>query len=196
MEGLSTFRHRHHGVLQHNHPLKIISGLGAMLWRERLEQQELEAEQEDDSDETEAQHPDEEEHIWTPDEVADVIESFIRRAAHLIRRSRWFCILSEASLVWASPLAGDQDRILINLEAGAVARRETLSVDQKVPVPSNYACPAIRRKQNIDLITYDRLRVLTTELRRLVAEERQIELRLRPTATLGSPELKRVLRWV
>ncbi len=196
LEGLAKFRHRHDGVLQQRHPLKIIAGLGAMLWRERLEQQELEAEQEEDSDEPEAQPPDEEEHIWTPDEVADGIESFIRRAAHLIRRSRWFCILSEASLAWASPLAGDQDRILISLKAGAVARRGKLSVDEKVPVPSDHACPASRRRQNIDLITYDRLRVLTTELRRLVAEDRQMELRLRPTAMLGNPELKKVLRWV
>ncbi len=196
LEGLAIFRRRHYSVLQLGHPLKTITGLGAMLWRERLEQQELKAEQEDDSDTTEAQHPDEEEHIWTPDEVADGIESFIRRAAHFIRRSRWFCILSEASLAWTSPLAGDRDRILISLKAGAVARRGKISMDEKVPVPLNYACPASRRKQNIDLMTYDRLRVLTTELRRLVAEDRQIELRLRPTATLGNPELKRVLRWV
>ena len=196
LQGLKTFRNRHFSILQHGHPFRIITGLGAMLWREQLEQQELEAEKEDDFDETEAQHTNEEEHIWTPEEVANVIETFIRRAAHLIRRSRWFCILSEASLAWASPLTGDQGRILISLKAGAVARRGKLSVDEKVPVPSNHASPANRRKQNIDLITYDRLRVLTTELRRLVAEDRPIELRLRPTAMLGNPELKKVLRWV
>jgi DNA polymerase-3 subunit epsilon len=196
LEGLEIFRNRHDDVLQQGRPLQIITGLGAVLWRERLEQQALEAELGDDSDETEAQHPDAGEHVWTPEDVAGVIESFIRRAAHLIRRSRWFCLLSEASLAWSSPPAGDQDRILISLEAGAVAGRENLKVDETVPVPSNYASSANRRKQNIDLITYDRLRVLTTELRRLVAEDRDIELRLRPTAMLGNPELKRVLRWV
>ena len=196
LQGLKIFRHRHFSVLQHGHPLKIITGLGSMLWRERLEQQELDTETEDDGDETEAQRTDEEERIWTPEEVANVIESFILRAAHMIRRSRWFCILCEASLAWASPLAGDQARILISLKAGAVARRAKLGVDEKVPVPSNHASPAKRRKQNIDLRTYDRLRVLTTEMRRLVAEDRKIQLRLRPTAILGNPELKRVLRWV
>ena len=196
LEGLEVFRHRHYNVLEQGHPLKVITGLGTMLWRERLEQQELEAGQEDDSDGTEMQHPDKQEHVWTPEDVASVIESVIRRAAHLIRRSRWFCILSEASLAWTSPFVGDQDRILISLKAGAVARREKLKADETVPAPSNYASPADRRKQNIDLTTYDRLRVLTTELRRLVAEDRRIELRLRPTAMLGNPELKKVLRWV
>jgi DNA polymerase-3 subunit epsilon len=196
LEGLEVFRHRHYGVLQQGRPLQIITGLGAMLWRERLEQQELEAEQEDDLDETEAQGPDEEEHVWTPEEVADVIESFIRRAAHQIRRSRWFCILSEASLAWTSPVAGDHNKMLMNLNAGAVAHRGKLRIDEKTPIPSGHIISIERRKQNIDLLTYDRLRVLTTELRRLIAEDRKIELRLRPAAMLGNPELKRVLRWV
>ncbi len=196
LEGLEVFRHRHYGVLRQGRPLQIITGLGAMLWRERNEQQELEAEQEVDLDETKAQRPDEEEHDWTPEEVADGIESFIRRAAHLIRRSRWFCILSEASLAWTSPVAGEHNKMLMNLNAGAVAHRGKLRIDEKTPIPSGHMISIERRKQNIDLLTYDRLRVLTTELRRLVAEDRKIELRLRPTAMLGNPELKRVLRWV
>ena len=152
--------------------------------------------QEADSDETGTQHSDDDPYTWTPEDVANLIESVIRRAAHLIRRSRWFCMLSEASLAWTSPLAGDHDKILISLKEGAVVHRGKLRVDETVPATSNYATPAGRRKQNIDLMTYDRLRVLTTELRRLVAEGRDIELRLRPTAILANPHLKKVLRWV
>jgi hypothetical protein len=114
----------------------------------------------------------------------------------LIRRSRWFCILSEASLAWTSPVAGDHNKMLMNLNAGAVAHRGKLRIDEKTPIPSGHIMSIERRKQNIDLLTYDRLRVLTTELRRLVAEDRKIELCLRPTAMLGNPELKRILRWV
>jgi hypothetical protein len=45
-------------------------------------------------------------------------------------------------------------------------------------------------------MTYDRLRILTTELRRLISENRNIELRLGPMVTLGYEELKKALRWV
>ena len=41
LEGLNQFKRRHYGVLQHGHPLKIMTGLGAMLWRERLETLDL-----------------------------------------------------------------------------------------------------------------------------------------------------------
>ena len=196
LEGLEIFRHRHQGVLQQGHPLRIVTGLGAMLWRERIEQLALEADRDEALQETERPHSDEEEHAWNPENVASMIEGVIRRAAHLIRRARWFCILSEASLAWTSQATGDHDRVLIRLQAGVVTRRENLGAQKALPVPPNYEAPANRRRQNIDLITYDRLRVLTTELRRLVAEDRKIELRLRPTAILGNPELVKVLRWV
>ena len=49
---------------------------------------------------------------------------------------------------------------------------------------------------NINLTTYDRLRVLTTELRRIVFENRDIELRLRPGVILNRREITKVLRWV
>jgi len=195
-EGLEIFRHRYYHVLQQGHPFRILTGLGAFLWREHLERLELEAAEEADSDETEAPQTEEEQKTWFPEDVAHMIEGVIRRAAHLIRRYRWFCMLSESSLAWTSPDAGNHDKILLSLKKGAIVHRENLRVDQKVPVPPEYATPASLRKQNIDLITYDRLRVLTTELRRLVAEGRNVELRLRPTAKLGNPELEKVLRWV
>ena len=193
---MEIFRQRHQGVLQQGHPYRILTGLGARLWREHLERLELEATEETDTDETEAQQTEDDRQVWVPEDVAHLIESVIRHAAHLIRRSRWFCVLSEASLAWTSPVARDHDKILLSLKKGAVAQRGKLGIDQKVPVPPGYAIPINLRKQNIDLITYDRLRVLTTELRRLVAEDRKIEIRLRPTAILGNPELKKVLRWV
>jgi hypothetical protein len=45
-------------------------------------------------------------------------------------------------------------------------------------------------------MTYDRLRVLTTELRRLLSENRSVELSLRPTVILRNEELKKALQWV
>jgi hypothetical protein len=52
------------------------------------------------------------------------------------------------------------------------------------------------RQKIFDLTTYERLRVVTTELRRLVATGRNLEIRLRPNATLSRRQLARILPWV
>jgi DNA polymerase-3 subunit epsilon len=194
--GIKIFRQRCHDVMHQGHPFRILTALGAQFWREYLERLELDAEAEVDSEENDSTQDENDQRVWTPEDVSHVIEGAIRRAAHLIRRSRWFCMLSEASLVWTSPAARDHHRILIGLQKGMVAYRSKLKLDQKVPVPPDFDRPLDRRKQNIDLMAYDRLRVLTTELRRLVAENRNVELGLRPRVTLRNPELEKVLRWV
>jgi len=40
------------------------------------------------------------------------------------------------------------------------------------------------------------LRVVTTELRRLISKSRKIELRLNPKVTLDRQKVMQVLRWV
>jgi len=194
--GIEIFRQRYIDELHQGHPYRILTALGAQFWRKHLECQELDAEAPVAPEEGDSAQDEKDRRVWTPEDVSHVIEGVIRRAAHLIRRTRWFCMLSEATLVWTSPTAGDHHRILLGLKKGAVAQRAKLKLNQKVPVPPDYALSVDQRKQNIDLMTYDRLRVLTTELRRLVAENRNIELCLKPRVTLRNPELKKVLRWV
>jgi hypothetical protein len=48
----------------------------------------------------------------------------------------------------------------------------------------------------MDLATYDRLRVVTTEMRRLAGEGRAIELRLSNERRLALGEVKKYLDWV
>ncbi|MHC4818298.1 MAG: hypothetical protein ACYTF8_09610, partial [Planctomycetota bacterium] len=54
----------------------------------------------------------------------------------------------------------------------------------------------LARLRCFDAATYDRLRVLTTELRRVVAEDRIVELRLGPRQRLDRQALARRLYWV
>jgi hypothetical protein len=62
--------------------------------------------------------------------------------------------------------------------------------------PPGHAISFRVRQNNIDLITYDRMRVVTTELRRILSENRDLELCLRPKVTLGRQDLIKALRWV
>ena len=91
-EGLEIFRQRHQNILHQRHPLRILTWLGARLWREHLERRERDETQEADIDETDEHQTEDDRHVWSPEDVAHLIESVIRRAAHLIRRSRWFCM--------------------------------------------------------------------------------------------------------
>jgi hypothetical protein len=118
------------------------------------------------------------------------------RSALLIRRARWLCLLSESSLAWETRDAGDHRKIALLFENGAVAQRLELSGQAEVPLPAGYARRMTDRQKIFDLTTYERLRVVTTELRRLVAAGRRLEIRLRPNTTLGRRQLTRLLPWV
>ena len=59
-----------------------------------------------------------------------------------------------------------------------------------------YAKRSANRQKIFDLTTYERLRVVTTELRRLVSEGRKVEIRLSPNAILSNRQLAKMLPWV
>jgi DNA polymerase-3 subunit epsilon len=200
LEGLALFRHNHLTRLTQPCPLRVLTGLGFTLWQERLAamenarseeaQEAVEAGPDDKELETE-QAP-----SWTPEAVARTIEKFAIRSALLIRRSRWLCLLSESSLAWKARDLKSRSKIVLLLENGAVCHRQQLPLAEKTPVSSGYAKHMAQRQKIFDLTTYERLRVVTTELRRLVAEGRQIEIRLSPNAILSQKQLARILPWV
>ena len=117
-------------------------------------------------------------------------------SAHLIRRSRWFCLLSESTLAWASADRPGEYKKQLVFENGSVLKQADVKASERIPVPPGFGKSFRLRQSNIDLLTYDRLRVATTELRRLVSEGREIELRLGPRVTLGRQQVMKALRWV
>jgi hypothetical protein len=116
--------------------------------------------------------------------------------AHLLRRARWLCLLSESSLAWEARNAKDHHKKVLLFENGAVGSREKLPAEKETPVSPGYTKRIAERQQIFDVATYERLRVVTTELRRLVGECRKIELRLNPTAILSGRQLAKLLPWV
>jgi DNA polymerase-3 subunit epsilon len=62
--------------------------------------------------------------------------------------------------------------------------------------PGRHARTPAERRAAFGVAAFDRLRVLTTELRRLPAEASTVELRLGPQARLSRRRLQAVLRWV
>jgi hypothetical protein len=159
---------------------RALLGLGARLWRERAAERETkEAEEKEKEKEESPPGP----RPRDAEEAARMFESEICWASHLVRRGRWLGALSESSLRW-QPRDGPARRLCI--EGG-------LAVTQPA---GPRVRPRLERLRCFDAATYDRLRVLTTELRRLVAEGKELELRLGPYVTLDRVALARRLFWV
>ena len=192
-EGFEIFRGHHCRRLNIQTPLRFLTGLGAKLWQEKL----AEAEKQRDMNELDGQQEESgARHTWTPEAVAGAIEAMIRHSAHLIRRARWFCLLSESTLTWASAGQTGQKSNRVVFKNGAVIKQGEVNATVKTIPPPGYANSFRVRQNNIDLISYDRMRVVTTEMRRILSEDRNMELCLGPKVTLGRQELIKALRWV
>jgi DNA polymerase-3 subunit epsilon len=196
MEGFKVFRETYSSRLTHQSALRVLTALGAAFWRKRLQSDALAEIVTETENDDKKQKESDREHVWTPEAVAHTIENMIRHSAHLIRRARWFCLLSESSLAWTSAEQRDKLKILVVFSNGAALDRKFVKTAEEIPVPPGRAKSFRSRQNNIDLITYDRLRVLTTELRRLVSEGRDIKLRLSPGVTLNRRKITKVLQWV
>jgi hypothetical protein len=126
--------------------------------------------------------------------VRHALEETLLRAAHAVRRARWLVQLSECSLAWKEP-GSNQLRLLVVVR-GAVAGRANLEPGARLPVPPGHARSLVMRRATFDVATFDRLRVLTTELRTLVKTADSVELRLGLHARLSRRRLSTALRWV
>ncbi len=200
-QGVETLRARHARWLDAPLSANTVHRLGARLWRQRrreeaLLQQEREQQQQEQQEQQDQQQqdrePEPEERRWDPARVASALEYSIHHAAQLLRRAHWLCQLCEACLAWEPSTGG---RRLLVIQGGDVVSREALEPGAAVPPPPGGDRPLLQRMGGFDPVVHDRLRVLTTELRRLVARGARLELRLGPGQALDRRGLARRLWW-
>jgi DNA polymerase III subunit epsilon len=195
-EGFALFRKRHAHRLTHG-ALRAVTSIGAQLWRSKMAEDACESELQsaDDPDqflESGITPPAQ----WTPADIADAVERALMQAARLIRRARWFLMLADASLAWAAPEDPYTLKNLLVFEKGTIVDRRSLLPGQRLPAPPGWRRPWDERRKHLTLLTCDRMRVVTTELRRLLCTNRAIELRLSPGTVLTCAQLRNVLRWI
>jgi hypothetical protein len=186
-KGISLFIERNHAVLSEESTKHAMTRLGQQLWLYRDDPVLT------DEDE-EIQDPDE--GGWSPETVARSIEHVVMRAMHTIRRARLCVLFAESSIAWQE-LHGDRSRYsYIVLEGGMIVQRGTTSRKKRPPVPPGYKKTVIDRKHAFTVTTVDRIRVLITELRRIVDAGLWVRIRLRPHVTLDNEKLERIFTWV
>jgi hypothetical protein len=132
--------------------------------------------------------------VWTPEFVQVSLEWLALRAALARRRAIWLTRLFDSSLVWREP--GDSCARLIVIENGEVVLSRTVDADAPPPIPPGNRRPVAARREAFTLASFDRLRVLTTELKRLSAAGAPVALRLGVGPALDESRLASALWWV
>jgi DNA polymerase-3 subunit epsilon len=160
--------------------------LGMRLWREGRRDRDV-----DDDDANDTRHG---VTVWTPELVQVSLEWLALRAALAKRRAIWLTRLVDVSVVWREP--SDCGARLIVIERGEVALTAAVDAHAPPPIPPGYRRPIDARREAFTVAAFDRLRVLTTELKRLIAAGAPVALRLGARPALDGSRLASALWWV
>ena len=190
--GLALFNEKHAAKLDRMNLEQAVLSIGRQSWLEKLERNAK-----DKTIDAELTPPEEQiDFEWTPESVTSSIESTCRRCGFMLRRARWFALLSESTVAWRT---GEEDQARLNifvLRNGDVEAQYLSELGSPIPKPPGTAQRHAGRRGRIDLMRYDRLRVLTTEIRRLLSENRLECVRLSENAYLRPAHLRMMLDWV
>jgi DNA polymerase III subunit epsilon len=160
--------------------------LGTRLWREGRRDRDVD----DDQLATETDRVT----AWTPELVHVSLEWLALRAALARRRAIWLTRLVDASLVWREP--GAASARLMVIERGEIAFSTDAAPDATPPIPPGYQRPVTARRELFTVACFDRLRVLATELKRLVAAGAPAALRFGSGPALADARLAAALWWM
>jgi DNA polymerase-3 subunit epsilon len=160
--------------------------LGTRLWREGRRDRDVD---EDETHETRRALA-----VWTPEFVQASLERLALRAALARRRAIWLTRLFDSSVVWREP--GDSCARLIVIENSEAVLSGAADAHATPPIPPGYRRPVAARREAFTLASFDRLRVLTTELKRLIAAGAPVALRLGVGPALDESRLASALWWM
>ena len=166
-------------------PCARLLRLGTRLWREGRQDR---AEEEDETAETRSRDVE-----WTPDLVQASLEWVALRAALVRRRAIWLTRLVDATMVWSEQ--GNGARLIV-IENGEIVVNAGADPGTPPPVPRGHRRSAASRHEAFNLASFDRLRVLTSELKRLVAAGAPVAVRFGDAPALAGARLASALSWV
>jgi len=131
---------------------------------------------------------------WDLARVVRRLERTLIQTGLLVRRARWLCLLAHADVAFrerAMPAA----RGLLLARGEVIERRDLASVDELASLPARQPPPTRDRRACFDAGSYDRMRVLTTELNRVLTDGGTVALRV-GTRSLSPTRVAQLLRWV
>jgi DNA polymerase-3 subunit epsilon len=197
--GLEAFRKEYSNDIQTPIHLGLLMKWGTQFWKEKLVEKEQEQQKESGQDMEGSQEDEEQEKMeegWTPERVFKALKRKIRMGSFQMRRSRWFCRLSESTLSWSNAAHSGKEKHILIFESGTASFRDRNLQPDRADFPPGHKKTLRERQANFDIATYDRIRIVTTEMRRIIQEGREIELCFHPGNNLKKDMLEKILKWV
>ncbi|MDF3072130.1 MAG: uvrC 1, partial [Polyangiaceae bacterium] len=130
--------------------------------------------------------------VWDPPRVCRHLERASAQAYQVWRRAAWLCLVANSSIVYREP--GAAGARFLTIRAAELAVAGDLAADSHLPVPERDSRRETQRA--FDAARYDWLRILTTELKRILRDGGEVKVRLSRTRVLSGAALARVLRVV
>ena len=193
LDGIKLFKTRHESAIDQKLLWRSLLFIGDRLKRLASIDSQSDSPQENGDSHSENIASNAGDFEWTADDVVKRLENLLGHCAWMLRRARWLIMLTESTLVWSSW----QNSIMgLSISGGQIVDQYELDAFEAPPVPPSYKRDVSVRKECIDLWTYDRLRVLMTELRRLTTTGRTVCLRLGKRGLLREKCLAKALRHV
>jgi DNA polymerase-3 subunit epsilon len=130
--------------------------------------------------------------VWDAERVVRHLERSLAHGYQLLQRARWLCLLHDSVVCFREP--GDAPRRVLRIGGGQLHEVHDGSIDDAVRGPLARTS-RLARQASFDRAQYDRLRTLTSELKRVLRDGGSVEL-LVGRRRLSRAVLERLLRWV
>lgn len=128
---------------------------------------------------------------WTAPRVVELLHAHVLALALELRRAAWLSTLSESIVAFVD---GGVARVLV-LEGGRVIARSDGGDEAVRPSSASWRRTRLARARSFELADFDRLRVLSAELRRVLDEGGEATVASSPTRMLTGERLRRALAW-
>jgi DNA polymerase III subunit epsilon len=131
---------------------------------------------------------------WDLARVRRRLDRSLIQSGLLARRARWLCLLADADVAFRDR-GMDHARALVLSRGEVLARHDLVSVSALDSITARRMSPRFARQACFDAARYDRLRVLATELHRILTDSGEVAVRL-GSRLLSGERLARLMRAV
>jgi DNA polymerase III subunit epsilon len=130
--------------------------------------------------------------VWDAERVVRHLERSLSHGYQLLQRARWLCLLHDSVVCFREP--GEAPSRVLRVSGGQLHEVRDGSLDDLAIEPSARVAHHARQA-SFDRAQYDRLRTLTSELKRVLRDGGSVELRV-GRRRLSRAQLEQLLRWV
>jgi DNA polymerase-3 subunit epsilon len=163
------------------------------LARTLLASDEAELEASDETEASDSQEATAAPDSWDPERVARHLERALTHGYRLLQRARWLCLLHDSAVLFREP--GSTTTRVIEVSNGRLAEAREISAAEAVSGPLSWR--GLRERQaNFDRKQYDRLRTLSSELKRILRDGGSVAVAVKGRHCLEGPRLHAIFRWI